>query len=110
LTVMAYLVYFTQCFILSKALAIEVSFTSVMFAVALGSLITLLPFSISGLGTREATIIAYLSTVGISPETALSFSFLVFVTFYVVGGLIGAIAWLVHPIQMSLRRGDGNRD
>ncbi len=110
LTVTAYLVYFTQCFILSKALAIEVSYSSVMFAVALGSLITLLPFSISGLGTREATIIAYLSTVGISPETALSFSFLVFVTFYVMGGLIGALAWLVHPIQLNSKRGEENRD
>jgi uncharacterized protein (TIRG00374 family) len=110
LTVTAYLVYFTQCFLLSMALAIEVSFVSVMFAVALGSLVTLLPFSISGLGTREATIIAYMSTVGISAETALSFSFLVFVTFYVVCGLIGAMAWFVHPIQLDLKRGEIDRE
>jgi uncharacterized protein (TIRG00374 family) len=110
LTVTAYLVYFTQCFLLSTALAIEVSFVSVMFAVALGSLVTLLPFSISGLGTREATIIAYMSTVGISAETALSFSFLVFVTFYVVGGVIGAMAWFVHPIQLDLKRGEIDRN
>jgi uncharacterized protein (TIRG00374 family) len=106
LTVSAYLVFFSQCFLLSQALAMDVSFVDVMFAVALGSLITLLPFSISGLGTREATIIAYLSTVGMSAERALSFSFLVFITFYVVGGLLGAAAWLAHPIQLDFRRGE----
>lgn len=105
LTAAAYLVYFSQCYLLSKALAMDVNFTSIMFAVALGSLITLLPFSISGLGTREATIIAYMSTVGVSAEIAFSFSFFVFITFYIVGGLFGAIAWLVHPIKLDFNRG-----
>lgn len=110
LTIAAYAVYFTQCFLLSKSLALDVNFSVIMFSVALGSLITLLPFSISGLGTREATIVAYLSTVGVAAEKALSFSFLVFVTFYVVGGLVGAMAWLLHPIQLDFKRGVVGRD
>jgi len=110
LTVAAYGVYFTQCFLLSKSLVLDVNYSVIMFSVALGSLITLLPFSISGLGTREATIVAYLSTVGVAAERALSFSFLVFVTFYLVGGLVGAIAWLVHPIQLDIKRGEAVQD
>jgi len=72
----------------------------VTFAVALGSLITLLPISISRLGTRAAAMIAYLDTVGIPAEAALSFSLLVFVTFYVAGGLIGALAWWIKPVPI----------
>jgi uncharacterized protein (TIRG00374 family) len=110
LTITAYGVYFTQCFLLSKSLALDVNYSVIMFSVALGSLITLLPFSVSGLGTREATIVAYLSTVGVAAEKALSFSFLVFVTFYVIGGLVGAIAWLVHPLRLDFKRGPVGRD
>jgi uncharacterized protein (TIRG00374 family) len=110
LTIAAYGVYFTQCFLLSKSLALDVNYGVIMFSVALGSLITLLPFSISGLGTREATIVAYMSTVGVAAEKALSFSFLVFVTFYVAGGLVGAIAWLVHPIRLDFKRGATGQD
>lgn len=104
LTLLAYFVFFGQCYLLSLALDIQVGYPAIMFAVALGSLITLLPFSISGLGTREATITAYLSTVGVSAETALSFSLLVFATFYLAGGLLGAIAWWIHPIQLDFKR------
>ena len=66
-------------------------FVTTSYAVALGSLITLLPISISGLGTREAVMIAYLGTAGISSEAALGFSLLVFFTFYICGGLIGLV-------------------
>ncbi len=110
LTIAAYGIYFTQCFLLAKSLALDVSYDVIMFSVALGSLVTLLPFSISGLGTREATIVTYLSSAGVAAEKALSFSFLVFVTFYVVGGLVGAIAWLVHPIHLDFKRGEVRRD
>ncbi len=100
LTVLAYLVFFGQCYLLARALRLEVDFIAVSYAVALGSLITLLPISISGLGTREATMIAYLGTQGVAPESALGFSLLVFMTFYLGGGLIGAVAWWLKPAPL----------
>jgi glycosyltransferase 2 family protein len=101
LTIGAYLVFFAQCYLLALALQLPVGFVPVLYSVALGSLVTLLPISISGLGTREAAIIAYLGTVGISAEAALSFSLLVFITFYVAGGLMGAVAWWLKPVAVA---------
>ncbi len=101
LTIIAYGVYFGQCYLLARALDLPVGFWPVTFAVALGSLITLVPVSISGLGTREAAMIAYLDSAGVQAEAALSFSLLVFVTFYVAGGLIGAVAWWIKPAPLT---------
>lgn len=101
LTVVAYGIFFGQCYLLARALDLAVGFVPVMFAVALGSLVTLIPVSISGLGTREAAMIAYLDTAGISAEAALSFSLLVFVTFYIAGGVIGALAWWIKPVPLQ---------
>ena len=104
LTALAYAVFFGQNYLLSLSLGLDAGFVTITFAVALGSLITLVPISISGLGTREAVMIAYLGTAGISSEAALGFSLLVFFTFYVCGGLMGLIAWLIKPIPWSALR------
>lgn len=101
LTSLAYLVFFFQCYLLALALHLQVGFISVLYSVALGSLVTLLPLSISGLGTREAAIVAYLGTVGVTAEVALSFSLVIFFTFYVAGGVIGALAWWLKPVALT---------
>ena len=101
LTVLAYTIFFGQCYLLALALGLNTSFVQISFAVTLGSLMTLLPISISGLGTREAAIVAYLGTVGVPYEAALGFSLLVFATFYVAGGLMGAVAWWMKPIPLD---------
>lgn len=104
LTVLAYLLFFGQCYLLALALGLPLSYSDVSFAVALGSLVTLLPISISGLGTREATLVAYLGTLGVAAAQALGFSLLVFATFYLGGGLLGAIAWWLKPVSLATLR------
>lgn len=101
LTTIAYAIFFGQCYLLAIGLGMNIDFLKVCFAVSLGSLVTLIPISISGLGTREAVMITYLGRAGISPELSLGFSLLVFVTFYVAGGLIGAIAWFIKPVPLK---------
>lgn len=101
LTTIAYAIFFGQCYLLAIGLGMNIDFLKVCFAVSLGSLVTLLPISISGLGTREAVMITYLGRAGISPELSLGFSLLVFVTFYIAGGLIGAIAWFIKPVPLK---------
>jgi hypothetical protein len=111
LTALAYGVYYGQCYLLALALGLPADFLVVTYAVALGSLITLLPISISGLGTREAVMIAYLGAAGVTSEAALGFSLLVFLTFYLGGGLIGLVAWLLKPAPWSqLRRTQAMRE
>jgi uncharacterized protein (TIRG00374 family) len=100
-TAFAYVLFFGQCYLLALGMNLRVSILTICFAVSLGSLITLIPISISGLGTREAAMIAYLGRHGISAELSLGYSLLVFVTFYLAGGLIGAIAWLIKPVPLT---------
>jgi uncharacterized protein (TIRG00374 family) len=101
LTAFAYFIYFGQCTLLARSLDLPLGYVPVMFAVGLGSLVALIPISISGFGTREASIVAYLGTYGIAPEPALSFSFLILVTFFFAGGLISAGAWLIRPVNLQ---------
>lgn len=101
LTTIAYICFFSQCYLIALALDISIGFPPIVFAVALGSLVTLLPVSISGLGTREAVIVAYLSVYEVSAQVALSFSLLVFLVFYVAGGVIGFGAWWIKPLPVK---------
>lgn len=105
LTMVAYAVFFEQCYLLAQALNVKASFLQIMYAVSLGSLVTLIPISISGLGTREAAIVAYLGGIGVPSELSLGYSLLIFVSFYVGGGLIGAIAWFIKPVNLESVRG-----
>jgi hypothetical protein len=45
-----------------------------------------------------------MGTFGIAPAQALGFSLLVFVTFYLGGGLIGAVAWWLKPVPLATLR------
>jgi hypothetical protein len=103
LTALAYLIFFGQCYLLALSLKLPLSFMSTSSATALGSLVSLLPISISGIGTRDAAIVAYLGTYGIPPEKAFAFSLLIFLTFYIGGGIMGAIAWWIKPIPLKLK-------
>ncbi len=89
---------------IAKSIDLDVAFATTSYAVALGSLTALLPISIAGLGTREAAIVAYLGTHDVSSEAALSFSLLVFVTFYLGGGIIGAVAWWLKPLNADVKQ------
>ena len=109
LTATAYTVFFLQCYLLALAVGIGADFLTVTCAVAVGSFVTLIPVSISGIGTREAAIVAYLGTYEVPAEVALSFSLLVFTTFYLVGGVFGAVAWWLKPVSFNSLTQKGER-
>jgi len=70
---------------------------------ALSNLISFIPISISGLGTRDAILIYLFSLIGLKPELAVSYAFLIFITFFVSGGLMGFVAWWIHPLEGGVR-------
>lgn len=65
---------FVQIFFLAKAFGFEADYLVVIFAYAVASLVALLPISVGGLGTREATYIMIMAREGILKEQALLFS------------------------------------
>lgn len=92
---------FFQFYITALSLNIQISYINIVVFMSLATLVMLLPISIAGIGTRDATFVYLLSTVGIRPELGLSCSVLIFLVFYVVSGAIGAIAYWMKPIAIS---------
>lgn len=101
LTCLSYTVFFIQCYLITIAMGITINFITITLFMAISNLISFIPISISGLGTRDATLIYLFSLINLSPELAVSYAFLVFITFFVCGGLMGAVAWWIKPLSIS---------
>ena len=65
---------FVQVFLLAKAFHFQADYLVIIFAYSAATLVSLLPISFGGLGTREATYIMIMGQIGISKESALLFS------------------------------------
>ncbi len=102
ITIIAYGVFFSQTYLLAKALGLEINFIDNAYTISISSLITLLPISVSGIGTRDVAIVTFLGAMGIPEELSMSFSLLFFITFYIFGGIFGALFWLIKPVSWSI--------
>ncbi|GAH55102.1 unnamed protein product, partial [marine sediment metagenome] len=98
-TLVTYAIFFSQCYLLALSLNLSLSFLDIAVYMAVANLVVLIPVSIAGIGTRDATLIALFSLQGVSAEAALSYSLLVLFTFYICGAAMGAIAWQIKPIK-----------
>lgn len=67
---------FSQIFFLAAAFGFEADYLVVIFAYTVATLVSLMPISVGGLGTREATYIMIMAHEGILKEQALLFSLL----------------------------------
>lgn len=77
LAVLSWLVAGIGCYMLALSLNLAITYWYLLISVAISSLVALIPISISGLGTREATFIFLFSIINLMPEEAVSFSLLV---------------------------------
>jgi uncharacterized protein (TIRG00374 family) len=102
-TALAYTVFFAQAWLLVQALALDIDIGYLAMCLSVAGVITLLPISFSGLGTRDAVLIILFAPLGLVAEQAVAYSTLFFLTFYVGGGVLGAIAWQVKPLAEGPR-------
>ena len=102
LTITGYFLFFIQCYLIAISMNLSISFVSLTLFMAIANLISFIPISISGLGTRDATLLFLFGLIGIRPEFAVSYSFVVFMLFFVSGGIFGAIAWWIKPIKLAI--------
>ena len=100
ITLILYLFFFNFCYFISESIELGLNFTNILFVVSVGNVLSFLPFSIAGIGTRDAAYIIILSQIGKSQENAIIFSSLVFISFYFLGGLLGFISYLIKPIEI----------
>jgi len=104
LTVLSYSIFFFQCYLVARSMGLPISYIELALIMSIVNLITFIPISISGLGTREASMIFLFKTIGLSTEVAVFFSFLVFFTSFICGGLMGFIAWWFNPIKIDFSK------
>lgn len=96
-TVVAFLVNYLQAWLVAQALGIDLSFIDVASLVAISSLLSLLPISISGFGVRESFFALIFPAFGLSETLGIAFGLGVFGVIYVPTLLVGFVAWLANP-------------
>lgn len=106
ITVAAYCLYFGFSWLIMVALHLTPSYIDVVFIMSIMSLSTIIPLSVAGFGTREATLVLLFSYYGLASETAISFSLMHFTAFFLWGGLLGLLFWLLMPISLQQVKDD----
>ena len=99
LTIISWIFYYSLPYVFVIALGIKINYIYFVFLYALSTLITLIPISIAGLGTREASLIILLGFYGVTASEVVIMSLLSFVLFVVTTGIIGwylSLKWKVE--------------
>lgn len=89
LSIFSNLSYFVSCYFLAAGLSIDFSILYISGVVAIAGLLNMLPVTIMGLGTREATFLLMFKPL--TEPLILAFSGLVFLVAQIGGGLISLI-------------------
>lgn len=78
---------------LARAFGIGLSAGYMCFAMSAAMLVSALPVSIAGLGSRDAVLLLMLRPVGVSYEQTLLFSMIYLVVFLIMPGVAGAVIY-----------------
>lgn len=93
-TIFAYALFFLSCFFMVLSIGIPLTVHEVAVFVACANILSFLPISFAGIGTREAALIFFFSRSGLSSESALAFSTLIFAFTYLLLGVIGFFSFI----------------
>jgi len=100
ITTSSWLFYYLQVYILAKGLNIHVSLLYLAISVTIAGLITLIPVSISGIGTRDAALILLFAPFLIAKEQVIAFSSLILLM-SLSAAFIGLVCYLIKPIKTT---------
>lgn len=104
LTAITWVATYFAVYLCAVALGLAVPFLDICGVTAISSLVTFLPISILGLGTRDLSLIALLAPYGVAPHAAVALSALFLgITLWVV--LVCSYS-LATPAAASWRRGE----
>jgi glycosyltransferase 2 family protein len=97
LTLAAFMVNYLQGYVIAHGLGIEIAFVDVMLILAITSLLSLLPISVSGIGTRELFLALVFPAIGLAAEQGVAFGMTVFAVIYLATAFAGLVAWQLSP-------------
>jgi glycosyltransferase 2 family protein len=93
-TIAAYALFFTSCYFMGLSIDIPLPYYKVAIFIACANILSFLPVSFAGIGTREACLVYFFSLERLSSESALAFSTIVFSLTYILFGFIGFICFM----------------
>jgi glycosyltransferase 2 family protein len=96
-TVVAFAVNYLQGWLLASAIGLHFAFVDVLALMAVASMLSLLPISVSGVGVRELFFALAFPVLRASPEAGVTYGLLVFATMHVVVAAAGFVSWQVAP-------------
>jgi len=98
ITIFSWVFYYLQMYILAKGVGLNISLLYLAISATVAGFITLIPISISGIGTRDAALILLFTPFLIPREQVIVFSTLILLM-VIWGTLIGLICWWFKPIK-----------
>jgi uncharacterized membrane protein YbhN (UPF0104 family) len=79
ITILIWIIYSISCYVEARVFSIQIPFTFLLLVYVSGSIITAIPISFAGLGTRDLAFIYLLSTQNVSAEKSFALSFFSFI-------------------------------
>ncbi|HEX5132922.1 MAG TPA: lysylphosphatidylglycerol synthase transmembrane domain-containing protein [Candidatus Krumholzibacteria bacterium] len=98
-TLLCWALIFLLAVYVSRLLQLPVDPRYVVLIMPIVTLVELIPFSISGLGTRDATVIYFFAAVGVGSAEAVGFSIAYLLIGTYLTALLGLVLWLRSPIR-----------
>lgn len=99
MTLLGWALIFALAICIARALAIPVDAGFIVLIMPIVTLVELIPFTISGLGTRDATVVYFFSVVGVGSAQAVGFSIAYLLIGTYLTALIGLALWIRYPIR-----------
>lgn len=95
ITIISWAVYFISVYFFAASINLHqnASFLYLSFVSVLNSLISLLPISILGIGTRDASFLILFSPLNLPKEQIITFSMLIF-SIYIPVAITGLFSWI----------------
>jgi glycosyltransferase 2 family protein len=100
----SWVVFYTELYLIAQLFNIHIPYITFIFMLAIVSSIAIIPVSIYGLGTRDATLVMMFSLYNIPPENSISFSLFWFTVFLITPSIIGAFITIFENKKFTSRK------
>jgi glycosyltransferase 2 family protein len=99
LTLGGWVLIFLLAVYVARVLSIPVDPAFLVLIMPIVTLVELIPFTVSGLGTRDATVVYFFSVVGVGSAEAVGFSIAYVLLGTYLTALIGLALWIRYPMR-----------
>jgi glycosyltransferase 2 family protein len=100
-TIASYGIYYLIYYLAAESIDIEISVAYLIACLSMTSIVTFLPISFLGIGTRDISLVFLFGLAGISSADALAYSALLLLI-SIASATIGFVAWLARPISLPV--------